>query len=118
MGTSTSLLIILAKYSSQARSQATEQERIKVNFKFKKEASLTCAEMELVRGRRGFEEEASSHQQRSNERGIGVVEPPAPAIGGDGDRNERQRRNGIAGAPFLQGFLTSKHHQTDDSRSR
>ena len=73
--------------------------------------------MELVGERRGFEE-ATSQQQRSNERRIGVVEPPAPAIGGDGDRNERQRRNGIAGAPFLQGFLTSKHHQTDDSRSR
>ena len=70
--------------------------------------------MEVVRERRDFEEEAI----RSNERRIGVVEPPAPAIGGDDDRNERRRRNGIAGAPFLQGFLTSQHHQTDDSRSR
>ena len=72
--------------------------------------------MEVVGESRGFEE-ASSHQ-RSNERRNGIVEPPPPGIGGDGDRNERQRRNGIAGAPFLQGFLTSPHHQTDDSRSR
>merc|ERR1739842_113895 len=110
--------IIPAKYSSQVRSQVTHQERIKVTFKFKKEASLACAEMEGVRERRDFEEEVISQQQRSNERRIGVVEPPAPAIGGDDDNNERRRRNGIAGAPFLQGFLTSPHHQTDDSRSR
>ena len=72
--------------------------------------------MEVFGESRGVEAASSHH--RSNERRNGIVEPPPPGIGGEGDGNERQRRNGIAGAPFLQGFLTSPHHKADDSRSR
>jgi hypothetical protein len=66
--------------------------------------------------------ENRSDHQRSNERRNGIVEPPpawSPGAEEDGSPNERRRRNGITGAPFLHALLASPHHhQTDDSRSR
>ena len=73
------------------------------------------------------EEEAS--QQKSKERRNGIVGPPPVLtsdgkqvkIGGESDKADRRRRNGIVDAPFVgpDGFVTSPHHQTiQDSRSR
>ena len=64
---------------------------------------------------------------RSKERRHGIVGPP-PILNADGTvvkigengKSDRQRRNGIVEAPFVgpDGFVTSAHRQTDDSRSR
>merc|ERR1711971_481651 len=107
---------ILAKPSRQERSRNTWKE-------IGKETLLPDSHPAAVEMEQHLRpNENRSDHQRSNERRNGIVEPPpawSPGAEEDGSPNERRRRNGVTGAPFLHALLASPHHQqTDDSRSR
>merc|ERR1711971_179300 len=116
---------ILAKPSRQERSRNTWKEIGHLTSRKKPllpDLHPAAAEMEADTESRGFEGSRQQQHLRSNERRNGIVEPPpawSPGAEEDGSPNERRRRNGITGAPFLHAFLARPHHhQTDDSRSR